>query len=1027
MVKISDREGERAQDRQLEVLLLGTPRILSYGLPLKVERRKSRALLYYLAAHRNPVRRERLPAILWPDLEIRSAQHALSVTLHELRKTLGGLLCIEKSCLAFSPEVKADVRRYEEGLGAAPVNLEQLTELLELQRGDFLEGFELADSPMYAEWQIAERERYRRLTVHGLTCQAELYAQAGNYRAAIEALDRALELDPLQENLQGLGMRFHYLAGDRMGAIRRYHKLRGLLDEEAGVPPLPQIQALYQKIISDAPLSPRQDSPEHFPQPALSIRSQNLPYQLPFVGRRAELAEIGECVRNSGTRFILLEGEPGIGKTRLAEEYICLSGALALQGTAHELEKVLPYQPVVEAFRTLLLRPDWPELSALLQSAMAPAWRDEISRLIPEMEIAASAGRDNGNNGDKHRLWEAINRFLRVLSRRRPVLLFLDDLQWADGSTLGLLSYLIRQAGDVRVMFVGTSRSFAPDSDLAGLVQRLTRDRQVARFKLTALNSDVVKDLAGRLSPANCLVLAEHLQRSSEGNPYILTEIVRHMRESGLLSPNGDLDADKLPKAPVFPPTVESFIQTRLAQLSRTARHVIDAAAVAGREFEFELVMKVVALSEDAALEGLDELRGTGLIRALDNGMGYSFDYSLTREVVYQSIEEPRRRWFHRRAAEVLETVHQDKLESVAGLLVWHFEESKAPERAAGYALLAGSHAARLGAWTEAAPYFEKAAGELADTDRISVLLKLADMLAVDGQTGRAAAVYREGAVLAQTLGEEALAKLCLASASFCMTADLPELWWGNHPVLLSKTSPGTAGQLQEADLYYRELQSAEPDIFLRIKLSQGLTAVWQNELSKAVDYYRSALTMVPEPEHHDSMLLRHIVLIHSSLSACLQKLNNPGALEQALAGLRLTREKRLLAYQPFLLFRCGEISLAQGNHTLAEDYFREGLTLAERMAVPYATEDLMAGLGRIAAARGEKETALQQLTAALAGAEALGARHLAAQIRLWLIPLLPDEEARAHLVILRALAEKEGTPELWRQIARFKGSFAGS
>ena len=660
MGKTSGRESDQEKGGKLTVLLLGTPEVLMDGLPLKVDRRKSRALLYYLAAHRNPVLKEALPAIFWPDLEICSARHALSVTLHGLRKNLGELLLSEKNCLALSTEVKVDVRLYEESLAPRAADLDHLTELLTRNRGDFLEGFELPDSPLFSVWQTIERERYRRLTINGLACQAERFAQAGNYRAAIEALDRALIMDPLQEELQGLGMRFHYLAGDRMGAIRRYHKLCRLLSDEAGVSPMPQIQDLYRKIISDAPLGPHQSSFANVAQaqPAFSIPSPAPPDQLPFVGRRTELQAIREIVQTRGKRFILLEGEPGIGKTRLAAEYVRQFDGLTIQGAAYEPERVLPYQPLVEAFGKLLLQPDWFDRSASVQSVPAAAWRAEMKRLIAEMNHAFTGLQDNGSNEDKYRLWETVNRFLGALSRRQPVLVFLDDLQWADASTLGLLNYLIRQAEDAPVVFIGAGHSFAPDSDMAGLVQRLARSGQLARLRLTPLDSADIKELGGRLSSVHGRTLAEYLQRNSEGNPYLLTESVRHMRESGLLSPRGELETDKLPETLPFSNPVLSFIQARLAPLSRSARHVIDVAAVAGGEFEFEIVMKAVALPEDAALDGLDELRAAGLIRVGNNGTGYRFDYSLTREVVYQCLEGSRRRWFHHRVTEALENTH---------------------------------------------------------------------------------------------------------------------------------------------------------------------------------------------------------------------------------------------------------------------------------------------------------------------------------------------------------------------------------
>ncbi|MEK7786358.1 MAG: BTAD domain-containing putative transcriptional regulator, partial [Chloroflexota bacterium] len=205
----------------LSILLLGQPQILLDGKPLNITRRKSRALIYYLAAHdaNAPLSREHLLAFFWPDLDRPAAQQTLRTTLHGLRKTLGGLLVVEENTIALAPEVDIDVRRFGN-------NLQSLISNLQLYRAGFLDGFTLPDSPAFDDWAAIERERYRRLAVRGLTQLSQQHEANQNFAEALDALDRALAFDALQEDLQRAAMRLHYLAGDRAGAIRRYDSLR---------------------------------------------------------------------------------------------------------------------------------------------------------------------------------------------------------------------------------------------------------------------------------------------------------------------------------------------------------------------------------------------------------------------------------------------------------------------------------------------------------------------------------------------------------------------------------------------------------------------------------------------------------------------------------------------------------------------------------------------------------------------------------------------------------------------------------
>jgi DNA-binding SARP family transcriptional activator len=987
-------------------------------------RRKARALVYYLAAHRGPVAREQLLALLWPDLEERAARHTLSATLSELRKTFGKLLIVDKEALALAPEVEVDARLFEERLSPPSGDLEALAGALRYYRGDFLEGFTLPGCPQYCDWQVAERERYRRLAICGLATLAELYEKRGSLHEALEAVNRALELDPLQENLHRACMRLHYLAGDRPGAIRQYHRLRKLLDEEMGVPPMPQTQALYDAIVTDTYPHPGSTPVVGLGQPQPGRRSGRAPgtgsFVLPFVGRRSELQALCGLASDRRGGLVLIEGHPGVGKTRLVEEFLREEAALTIRGAGRELEQAIPYHPITEALRDLVSHPDWPALDAVVKSSLAPIWLAEIHRLVPEMTLSSNVSQHTDAAVGEYRLWEAVNQFLLALARRRPVIVFLDDLHWADASTLSLLGYLVRRAAGEPILFVAAARPVGSRSRLAALIRGLTRENLLVRLPLPPLQADDIALLAGCLSPSHSGMLAEWLTRGSEGNAYVLTELVRHLRERGILDENGSLDPGGLSATPLVPRTVEEFVKARLERLSETARRLLDVAAVVGRDFDVETVARVAPLSEEAVLDGLDELASVGLIRSL-NGRRYSFDHSLTREVAYRELSETRRQWLHRRVAEALENTHRGCLEAVAAKIAWHFGQSNSPERAGVYALWAGNQASRLGAWTEAIAFYEQAVAVADDTVRMLALPSLGKVLVAAGHTGRAADVHRQAAALARSQGDHALSEFLLGAAAVSEAPHVVELVWGTSPMIVEPEVNAAASHFRTAEELYAKAQTVDPKILADIKIGLGLVCALQGDVGQAVACYQAALS-VAEASREEDAVLDQILLSRLNLASYLHELGLPGALEHALTGLRLARDKGLLGFQPFLLSILGGIALRANDLDEAEKYLTEALALAERLAIPYAVAAITARFGRLAACRGQREEAFRQLSYGLSSADALGTPHLAIQIRLWLIALLGPGEAREHVAKVLAVAQSPICRSLFERIAPADG-----
>ena len=722
-------------------------------------------------------------------------------------------------------------------------------------------------------------------------------------------------------------------------------------------------------------------------------------------------------------QLALIEGEPGIGKTRLAAEYLQAQEGLVLIGAAHELEHGLPYQPVIDALRGLFAAPDWPRLRQ--QINLPDVWRTELTRLVPEINLNDDrTARKTTLTADESRLWESVHQFLLALSRLNSIVVFLDDVQWADQSTLSLLGYLVRvtaampAASTHPIVFVAASRPIGPRTPVGALVQTLTREGRLIRIPLDRLSSPETAVLAQQISPAFAIPLANWLMQQSEGNPYILSESINHARESGLLHADGSLDLSALSASPMVPPSIFNLIQARLARLSDPARRVLDTAVAAGRVFEYEVVLRAAALSETAALDALDELRAARLIEPHGtDGLSYTFDHSLTMEVAYREVGEPRHRLLHRRVAEAMEAIYgRQRLDAVTGLLAWHYLESGDAQRAAPYALRAAQFAMQFAAWREAIEFYAQALhSDLPPLERAAILMELGEAHFRAGETAQASETYRSALRLCAPDSLEAdrarlaLAQALLNQARFAEAIALvkhvrdagraalivgAEMQWGTTLSVEGADLIGAADHLNRAEALLRQHAGADQidaGRLAQIRFEQGSVAAQQGNLEVAVALYRETIVLGKQA---DKAALSFAVLGYNNLAYHLLLLHDPIAIDYAQQGLQLAQEQGTLGLQPYLLSTLGEIELDH-DPDAAEKYFAEGLTLAERLSMPERIAGLTANLGRVAQRRGEIALAIHRLSTALAKAEDLGLPHLTAQIRLWLVPLLPPNEAR--------------------------------
>jgi class 3 adenylate cyclase len=507
------------------------------------------------------------------------------------------------------------------------------------------------------------------------------------------------------------------------------------------------------------------------------------PFALFGRGAEAETLALAWAKARDGQRqVVLLAGEPGIGKTRLATEAARAAhgeGGIVLFGGCDE-DVGLPYRPFVEALRHYVTHAPDEVLATHVQ-----AHRGELARLVPELARRIPdlpAPQVAEAETERFLLFEAVTGLLAVASQERPLMLVLDDLQWAGAPELLLLKHLVRSTEPMRLLVIGTYRDseLSRTHPLTAVLADLRREAGVERVSLHGLDDAAVETLvaaAARHELDDALVaLAHAVRRETEGNPFFIGEVIRHLVESGGLLEEGGRWTYRGEIAGLgIPEGVREVVGRRLARLSEATTRLLGLAAVIGRQFDVALLAKVAGTSEDAVLDALDEAMAAALVIEVRGGAEqFAFRHALIRTTLYGELSATRRARLHQRVGESLEALVGTTPGARIEELAHHWlaaTRAAAVGKAVGYARQAGERALANLAFEEAAAHYERALAVLEPRDgdggqlRCDLLLALAD-----GQCRSGSPSYREtvakAAELARALGDgERLALAALASA----------------------------------------------------------------------------------------------------------------------------------------------------------------------------------------------------------------------------------------------------------------------
>lgn len=678
----------------LHIQLLGDFHLLHGDAPLMtLQSPQEQSLLAYLLLHRSaPQSRQHLSFLFWPDSTEAQARSQLRKALFRLRQDLpeaDTFLYADTQTVQWLPEspFTLDVAAFEDALAAAEEGetagsqdgvREALEKAVAAYGGDLLPA-------CYDDWILAERARLREGFVRALERLAALLEEGREYEAAIRYAQRLLRHDPLHEPAYRDLMRLHALTGNRASALRAYHACASVLQRELEVEPGPDTRQLYERLLRAEPAV----------EPAV-LPAAELVASSPLVGRREEWTRLLAAWQEAAAgvpRCVLIAGEAGIGKTRLAEElvrWVQRQGGATASARCYAAEGRLAYAPVVQWLRARPLPP------------LEPAWRREVARLLPELleegELAAPGPLSEG--WQRRRLFEALARAL--LGGRQPLLLFVDDLQWCDGDTLEWLHYLLRFDLGARVLVVSTLRLEEAGEDTLGeWLRAVRRDVAVTEVALGPLDEEETLALGANVAgQALAAELAGCLYAETEGNPLFVVETVR----AG--GPGGERALSCPPQG--LPPRVQATIEGRLAQLSAGARELVGWAAVVGREFTYEVLAAASELGPEGLLDALDELWRRRVVREQGTA-GYDFTHDKLREVAYASLSGARQRLLHRRVGQALERVYAGELNAVSGQVAGHYDRGGQPERAVPHYLRAAEVAQRLYAHQEAIGHYGRA------------------------------------------------------------------------------------------------------------------------------------------------------------------------------------------------------------------------------------------------------------------------------------------------------------------------------
>lgn len=721
-----------------QIYLLGALRVLKEGSPYPLSSEKLQSLLAYLVLYpRLPHRREKLADMLFMDAPFDRVRRNFSDTLYRLQKVLSSdWFIIEGDTVALRIDEHLWVDVWEFERFAASHQEADLQKAVDLYAGDLL-------PELYDDWLISERELRRNQYLSALENLAAHQEESGELRQALLTLRRLVSAEPLHEPAHQAYIRVLGRMQRYGEALAHYEYLRTLMRSELDSEPLAETRLIAQSIEHERDLATVQTVVEE---------------RLPFIGRKTEraaaLIAVEAMLKGHGA-ILAIEGEAGIGKSRLLREIaagVRWRGATLLQGLASETPSTSPFSPLVEALAPLINSPRRVQLETLLAdetlAALAPlnpAWTEKAALYELPPDLA-------GN-----RFYDALRPFGEALARLTPLVLALDDLQWADPAlwkSLDVLAQSLARCG--ALVIVNYRRPEIEDTPGWEVVQAWDRAGLLHTISLQPLTIEEVAQLVGDEHPAD----PAEVHAWTGGNPFYLGE--------WLVAPESNK------------PTRQNTTAHRMQTLSPSARLAIESACILGENIPYRLWTEISDMPP-LTLAGLSDDMVTH--RWLQpSTSGYAFAHELIRSAVYHEIEPARRRDLHERAAHAYQALEPDNLRARA----FHLDHAGHSLEAAQTYRLAGQQDQRRFAFSEAQHALDRALSLMphgSTLERVETNLEMVALCDITGDLQHQSSALEEALNIVPGVGKDDLLYRTLQAAG--RVAD-------------------NAGEIEKAEMHYR-------------------------------------------------------------------------------------------------------------------------------------------------------------------------------------------------------------------------------
>ncbi len=1007
-------------------------------------------LAYLSLAPDRPHRREALAGLLWPEFPERSARSSLRNALANLRRVIRDssasppFLHTTHQTIQFNGQSDywLDADTFESLVATVPPMSEVLEQAVSLVRGSFLEGFTLADAAPFEEWLLLRREQLGRQMVEALDSLAAIYEARGAYEQALAHTRRRVELEPWQEDGQRQLMRLLVGTGRRAQALAHYEAYRRALAEELSVEPAPETTRLYELIrngeLELPTLAPAQvRDPEPPPRPPGFLGQEADAVEPPvFVARERELARLKAHLDQAFVghgHAVFVTGGPGRGKTALLAEL----GRRAMEANPDLLvawgncnaysglgDPYLPFRDVMAmltgdvearwlagAVSTTQARRLWNALPLAIQSLLhhgphvtgplvagqallsraalwcataaagphSAAWLHRLRRRVEQR------GADPEGTEQSH-LFQQVTNLLRNLAETHPLLLVLDDLQWADSASISLLFHLGRRLEGARILIAGAYR--AEEVALGRRGKRHPLDKVLGEFKRTF--GDVWLDLADvdeveRRRFVDALLETEPnrfgdgfrrlLTARAGGHPLFTVELLRAMQARGELiqDSTGFWTEGPVLDWETLPVRVEGAIEARIGRLEPELRECLSVASVEGEDFAVQVVAQVQGMEEGVLLRRLAQdlaRRHRLVMEQAEVQIGprrfsrFKFSHALVQNYLYQQLSRGERRLLHGRVAAALESCYGERVDEFAVQLAHHHNRAGNDGRALFYFTRAAENAHRVYANDEAYTHYARAieAAKRVSVDAASVIrLYLGRGLVCQtlGDFEGALADYESALQLAGGTGERAVEHL-----EWRALLDLGRLWgsrdysrahdyfqraldlahrMGDPAVLAGSLNwmgnwHANAEDPLTAVAYHQEALEIVEELGDRRDLANtldllGLAHLLGGDLTASVRTYDRAIALFREldnrPRLVSGLIARAVVVSLLVLLASVPAITSPDAPRDFEEAIRIAREIDSAPDEAWAHWALGLLHTVQGRFGRAMEVIQSGLRIA--------------------------------------------------------------------------------------------------